>query len=85
MRANKKIKRRGYYCTKEKKNCEDAYILINSYKGCEGGIRCDCPKCQYSERIVEEPEQTGMTVPFFRAIPGGFEVVRTALRAEKDE
>lgn len=74
----KRIKRRGLYCTKHNQPCEDAYILINSFKGCMGGVRCDCPKCQHSTTV--KPASTG-----FRNIPGGFEVVRIdPLRAGKE-
>lgn len=50
----KKIKRRGLYCTKHNLNCEDAHILANTYKHCEGGVRCDCPKCQYAAKVTED-------------------------------
>lgn len=78
MRSNKRIKRRGYYCTKEKKNCEDAYILIDSFKGCEGGIRCDCPKCQHAAEISEDGARA------IKETPDGFEVIHKEKEGKAD-
>lgn len=64
----KKIKRRGLFCTKHKQACEDAYILINTFKHCEGGVRCDCPKCEHSAKVTEDGERA------IKETPGGFEV-----------
>jgi hypothetical protein len=64
----KKIKRRGLYCTKHNLNCEDAHILANTYKHCEGGVRCDCPKCQYAAKVTEDGARA------IKETPDGFEV-----------
>ena len=67
----KKIKRRGLYCAKHNMPCEDAYILCSTFEFCEGGVRCDCPKCQNAAKVTEDGARA------MRDIPGGFEVIRT--------
>jgi hypothetical protein len=67
----KKIKRRGLYCTKHKQPCEDAHILSSTFKYCEGGVRCDCPKCKFAATVTDDGARA------MRDIPGGFEVIRT--------
>lgn len=64
----KKIKRRGLFCTKHNRPCEDAHILSNTFKYCEGGVRCDCPKCKYSAAITEDGARA------IKETPDGFEV-----------
>ena len=68
----KKIKRRGLFCTKHNQPCEDAYVFINSFKGCEDGIRCNCPKCQFSAKVTEDGARA------IKETPGGFEVAHIA-------
>jgi len=64
----RKIKRRGLYCMKHKMPCEDAHVFIETYKHCEQGVRCNCPKCQYSAKITEDGERA------IKKTPDGFEV-----------
>lgn len=75
----KKVERRGLYCTKHKRPCEDAYILINSLKGCAGGVRCDCPKCEHSAKVTEDGARA------IQDTAGGFSVKFIKPRAEDGE
>lgn len=79
----KKIKRHGLFCTKHNQPCEDAHILSNTFKYCEGGVRCDCQKCQYAAAITEDGTRA------IKETSDGFEVTHIArdenkhLRAEE--
>lgn len=73
----KKIKRRGRYCSKHNQPCEDAYVLADTFKYCEGGVRCDCPKCQFAATITDDGARA------MRDTPGGFEVFHTAKEGAK--